>query len=344
MDRLQVALLTVALLWGCSAMADERPTNVVVAIQGKVLLQRDGWTGRSPLGFGTVVRLGDLLEPQGDGKATILCANLTLVSSVRVIGGVPCDVDEAVIRWNGARLAPARSARTDFPVLLSPRATDIVESRPWIRWLQAENVSEYRVTIEGANVKWTSPVVTGGELAYPNNAPVLEPEMDYQVSIVGGGRSSREEGLPGSGFRIAGAKRLADLKVLEQRVRALELSDNARRLAVSHLYAAQRLLSEAVEAMTVPGVDSGVAELNFLGELYVRLQRLDLAEAAFKKALDLSQPEDIEGGAFARKMLGRLIIVRDQNQARTLLDEALRSYSQLGDRAAVAEVKRLLPQ
>jgi hypothetical protein len=225
-------IVTLALVWGCAAGADDRPANIVVALQGKVLLQRDGWTGRSPLGVGTVVRLGDILDPQGDGKATILCSNLMLVSLVRVLGGVSCVADEPVIRWNGARLAPARSARFDFPVLVSPRATDIRESRPVIRWLPVENVSEYRVTIDGVNLKWTSPAINGSELTYPNNAPPLEPEIDYQVSVSGGGRSSREDGIPGSGFRVAGPKRVADLRILEQRVDRLGLSDTARQLVI----------------------------------------------------------------------------------------------------------------
>jgi hypothetical protein len=220
----KVFLTAFAMLLGppTLASADEVPANLVVAVQGKVMVRRQTWTGASPAVVGTVLRLGDLVAPNGVGKASILCADLTLVTSGDAPAGIPCRPDgQSELRWNGARVAPARSASTDFPKLLYPRATDIMDGRPKIAWTAATGASSYQVSIEG-------PAVSGTEYTYPVSAPILKAETDYQVVVHGGGRSSREEGVPGSGFRLVGAPRQTAVRDFERRIGAVPLTDQAR--------------------------------------------------------------------------------------------------------------------
>src|SRR5205085_992113 len=122
---MRLVLFTFAVLLGTltPACADEVPANLIVAVQGKVMIRRQTWTGASPAVVGTVLRLGDLVVPDGGGKVSILCADLTLAESGDTTAGIPCRPEgQPALRWNGARVAPARSASTDFPRLLYPRA------------------------------------------------------------------------------------------------------------------------------------------------------------------------------------------------------------------------------
>jgi hypothetical protein len=322
-----------------SAFADDVAANLVVAVQGKVMIQRQNWTGTSPAVIGTVLRLGDLIEPDAGGKASILCADLKLATSDAAQAGVPCPPgSQTKLKWDGARVAPARSASTDFPRLLYPRATDILDGRPQIAWTPATSVSSYQVSIEGPNFTWTSPPVNATVYAYPTSAPALKAETEYQVVVRGGGSSSRDEGVPGSGFRLLGAARQSALRELKRHLEAIPLTNQARRLALAHLYADQRLLLMAIAALGNPNDAAG---LNFLGDLQLRVQRPDLAIDAFKQAASLASVDDVENGAYARKMLARLLLGTDDAQAKKLLDEASREYRTLGDREALAEIARL---
>ena len=320
--------------------ADELAANLVVAVQGKVVVRRQAWTGTSPVVVGMVLRLGDILAPDGGGKASILCADLTLVTTGDVPAGIPCRPGgQSELRWNGARVAPARAASTDFPRLLYPRATDLMDGRPKMAWTAAAGVSSYQVSIEGPNFTWTSPALNGTEYVYPTTAPIVKAETDYQVVVRGGGRSSREEGAPGSGFRLLGAPRRTAVGDFERRIKTVPLTDLAHRFALSYLYASQRLLLMAIGALGNPNDAAGFV---FLGDLQLRLQRPDLAIEAFRGAVSIVSEDDLENDAYARKMLARLLLGSDDAQARKLLTEASQRYEVLGDRDSLAEITRLL--
>lgn len=322
------------------AHAEDRPVDIVVAVKGKVALRRPNWTGTTPVVFGTVLQFGDLLSPEGDGKATILCADLTLASSANILEGVPCHPGgQPELRWNGARVAPARSAAADFPKLLQPRATDLTDARPTIAWSPATGVGSYKVSVQGQNFEWTSPPTSGTEFEYPASAPSLKPETDYQVVVSGGGRDSREEGVPGAGFRLMGPVRTARVRDLERRIVAMALDDAPRRLAIAHLYAGERLLLAAIATL---GTLQDASELAFRGDLQVKAQRPDLAIESYRQAVARASPDDLENGAYARKTLARLLLGTDDLEARKLLDEAKTAYKTIGDSDALTEIGRLL--
>jgi hypothetical protein len=92
---------------------------------------------------------------------------------------------------------------------------------------------------------------------------------------------------------------------------------------------------------TALGNPNDASGLTFLGDLQLRVQRPDLAIQAFRRAVPLASGDDLENGAYARKMVARLLLGTDDAQARNLLDEASQYYQALGDRDALAEIARL---
>ncbi|UPT97731.1 hypothetical protein J4G48_0006425 [Bradyrhizobium barranii subsp. apii] len=117
------------------------------------------------------------------------------------------------------------------------------------------------------------------------------------------------------------------------------MTDQAHRFALAHLYASQRLLLMAISALGNPNDATGFV---FLGDLQLRVQRPDLAIEAFRGAISVVSADDLENGAYARKMLARLLLGTDDAQARKLLNEASQRYEVLGDRDSLAEITRLL--
>jgi tetratricopeptide (TPR) repeat protein len=129
----------------------------------------------------------------------------------------------------------------------------------------------------------------------------------------------------------------------EKIIQSLGLSAAATRLSTAQLYAGERLLQRATDQLQAANELSG-RELSLLGELAIRMQRLDLAEAAYRRAISNIGPDDTEGLAVAHKMLGRLIASKEPLQAKKFLHDASAAYARLGDEREVAGIARLLRQ
>jgi len=52
--------------------------NIVVQVEGQVLLRRVGWEDFLPAGFGTVVGPGDLLQVPDGAQAAVFCGDIAL--------------------------------------------------------------------------------------------------------------------------------------------------------------------------------------------------------------------------------------------------------------------------
>ena len=327
------------------AAADQKPAHTVVAIDGKIELQRQGSTGKSLLQVGTVLRLGDLLYPVEGAVATIACANLEVVRSGNAIAGVPCPVAKADISWDGARITAARSADQGFPSLLAPRATDILEPKPLIRWSAIAGVDTYYVMVEGRGLSWKSDPVKGTELRYPDSAPALAAETDYQVTILGGGRSSSEEGTPGAGFRIAGAPRVQEIQTLIARIEALKLAELPTRLLEAMMYSDRRFNQEAIKRLDGASLQKNPIVLMLLSELFVRMQRPEPAMDACRRAvIEAKAAGDAEATGRAEAMLGRLLLTASKPGAAQYLRDAAKTYTELGDKPVLKDLERWLRQ
>jgi tetratricopeptide (TPR) repeat protein len=253
-------------------------------------------------------------------------------------------VSEPVIRYDKARVVSARSGEQGFPSLISPRGTDVLDAKPLIRWSAIGGVDNYRVSVKGRDLDWTSDSVNGTELTYPTSAPPLKAEVDYQITIVGGGRSSSEEGAAGTGFRLAGESRVQEIRLLNKRIDDLKLGAVPGGLLRARAYADRRLHEDALRRLEVAALGSNSLALALAGDLYVRMQQWKPAMEAYRRAIDAAKASgDKEGIGHAGAMLGHLLLLANNKPDATQhLRDSVNVYTELGDKQALDDLARLL--
>ncbi|HMG72769.1 MAG TPA: hypothetical protein VK582_04655 [Pyrinomonadaceae bacterium] len=113
----------------------------------------------------------------------------------------------AAIRTPDARNPPRGSdtAHSTYPIVISPRGTDLLTTRPTIRWSAPARSSvetSYNVSIDrDGQPVWPPKTVKGTELVYPANEPELTPGL-YLVVVSTSTGSSDEEQVTDRGFVV----------------------------------------------------------------------------------------------------------------------------------------------
>lgn len=342
------ATVVCALAFAATAFADE-PAHLLVAVQGKVMLKRPGWTAFAPAAAGTVVHRGDLVRVPSPGRATVACADLSVHElPAGKFSGVPCPAAEsAVLVYEGSLLNPTRSdAGEDVPVVIAPRRTKLLSSRPTLRWAPMPGVAKFTVAVRGGEVNWTKEVSDSTSVVYPADAPELKPGVDYKVTVIAGERSSDEISEPGLGFSIAGEAAAREIRAEAERIRTLGLPDDAAQLLTVHLYASRGLHAEAIEQLEAIAKSRPTPRVwQTLGSLYQAAGLHRLAEEKYLQAAKQSRDaDDIEGQALAHRALG--VLYQDafglDADAKQSFTAALALFEQLGDAAAVRQMKEKL--
>lgn len=311
--------------------------NLVVAVEGKAQLKREGWNDYVPVGFGTLAYPTDLFNVEG--KALMLCADL----SVRPFSGLgknPCPANQGWLEYGNMTFSTRqRGAPQDIPYILYPRNTIILEARPLLRW-HATGVTSYTVSIvSGGKAIWSQSNVVSDTLRYPDDAPVLQPGIDYLLVVQDNAtdRTSAEDPAKGLGFRLIGE---ADRKTIEQRrdeIMGLSaLDEPARQLALAVYYSGLQiegrglwgevwtLLESVAQARPAPAVHLR------LGDVLAAMKLPDEAEAAYRAALQSAQAlGDLESQAAA--CAGLWWVTGDAANR----DKAIELYKQLGDERAI---------
>lgn len=333
---------------GAGAETGGRGLHLMVAVQGKVSVKRKGWRVYAPAGFGTVLRLGDLLSLEGASRATVACADLTVHEMPAGLSGVPCPATRpALLVYEGSLLNPTRADVPDeIPVVVSPRRTKLLARRPRLRWEPMVGVAEFEVSVRGPGVDWSAVVRSATEVAYPENAPALQPGAVYKVSVVAGGRSSDEASAPGLGFTLLSPEEARAVSAERERIQQLRLASAATKLLTAHLYASRGLKAEAIEQLEDLTKDvKAPAVLQALGAFDQEAGLYRLAEKRYLDASRRSQDAgEIEGQALAQQALGSLYhdAFGDESAAARSLHEALALFQRLGDADAIHHIEELL--
>lgn len=326
--------------------------HVIVAAQGGLSLKREGWTEYAPALFGTIVGSSDLLRVDG-APATVACADLKIVPLQAGVNSVPCKVTKPVLTYNSSLIMPTRGEAADYPVhsapspdypqVLSPRKTKVMNARPLIRWTAVQGATGYTVAVRGGNVNWSASAGSVLELAYPESAPALAPGTGYKVTITAGGRSSDEEVIAGLGFTVLKPDEAQPVRNAESRVRALGLSHSATTLLTANVYAGHGLEAEAIELLSA-AAQTEPALVRLLADEYLKVGLNRQAEQSYRQALSLSQQaSDVEGQAAAQRGLGLIYEgLGDQVQAVSWLQQALAGYQRLGDGPSAAAIQERL--
>ena len=311
--------------------------NLLVAVEGKVQLKREGWRDYVPTDFGTLVRPTDLLNV--DGKVSVLCADLS-IKSLNAQGRCPCPINQGWLEYHGLRFdSGQRAMPQDVPYILHPRNTFVLNAHPLLRW-HSTGVSSYTVSIVSfAKEVWSQSDVVGDRLRYPDDAPALLPGVDYLLVVRANatGRASTEEKAVDLGFQLSGdAERLT---VEQQRNAILGLSsldEPARTMALAMYYLSVKseggrglwgeawlLLEPVAQTRTAPAVHLR------MGEVLAAMKLPDEAETAYRAALQSAESlGDKESQAAAHAGLWRVT----GNAADR--SEAIKLYEELGDENA----------
>ena len=374
--RLTVLLLTVGLmLQGCtldgispspstpssSALTVEtQPTgneftepgfNLLVEIEGEVLLKRAAWSDFHPTAFGAALGRGDLLQLPRGAKATVLCDSLTVWQvpagvPANLTNGCPQSQDAILVRGRGGVAGTQRGTPDPLiPYTISPRATKLLNDKPVLRWNDS-GADSYTVQVRGGDLRWRREGVTRSELVYPGE-PALEPGAFYLLVVEdSNGKSSQDEGLKGLGFSVLDEAEVERLRADAALVEGLSFSSEAEAFAVAQLYAGSGLVAEAVEILEglVEEGSEQAAVHQALAEFYVSIGLSPLAESRYLEAIQLAEAEgNIEAQAAIQAGLGEVYgRLYYADEAIRWLTRAQAAYEILGDSQRVSELALLL--
>jgi hypothetical protein len=333
-----------------SATPPDNGLNLLVIARGPVQLKRDGWPGYQPTAFGAILRRGDILQPDPDAQATVLCADLTawpLPASIPsgVANGCPPPSRPALTRAEGLIGPTKMPVDPLIPYVISPRKTRLMSGQPTLRWNSVFGVISYTVGIHGDDGSDWYTRTTDTQIAYPTDAPSLHSGITYQLLVkADNGRTSREEGAPNTGFRLLTPEEAEPIQADTARLQALALPPEAEAYALAHLYAGHNLIAEAVDLLEtlVENGSQEAAVYRTLGDLYHRIGVERLAEEHYLKASELArQMGDVEGSAVALASLGEVYIsLGNKDQALAYWQQALQQYQTIGDVAQTAYLQR----
>jgi hypothetical protein len=315
--------------------------GLIVDVSGDAALKRQGWQDYAPAAFGAVVRRGDLVRVAGSSRAIVACSDLNLAELTGGVKGYPCITEaQSPLVFEGALVSPTRGdpGTGQYPVVVAPRKTRVLSDRPLLQWTAVPGATSYLVKVEGT--PWQTEVSGVTELAYPVDAPALEPGKTYRLIVEAGGHSSREESVPGLGFSLLSAAEVQRVRADEARARSLGLGEEATRLLVANLYAGRQLYAEALQALASPGGSNQPALARLQGDLSLTVGLVRDAEAAYNDARQKSAASgDREGEALASRGLATVYgLIGNTVEATRYYQQARSLYEQLGDRQAVAEI------
>lgn len=357
------SLITLLLCCGMyvTAVAQAGAENKIGEVRGRVMLKRAGWNNFVRAVVGMPVRNGDLLQPDRDASAKVVCANLHILDIKERSSRVRCETADPVLRFKGGIISNPRTGPTVamFPVLVSPRMTKLLDPHPLVRWLPMAGATKYRVSImRGAAEFWAQEVSGVTELRYPESAPTLVPGVTYKAVITAKDRRSTEENLPNLGFTVLNQEQSRAVREAERRVRALGLPEVSTKLLVADLYAAWgaelkkprddswALSAEAIELLEAASASQQeAAVMRTLGDLYLSIGLTVLAEARYVRALKLTEADDVYGEAQAQYAIGHIFTIRlNAAEARKRLHKARDLFRSFGDTESVQKVDNELAE
>lgn len=323
--------------------------NLLVEMEGEVLLKRATWSDYHPTAFGAALERGDLLRLSDGSQAKVLCDNLTLWP---VPGGAPSGVNsgcpqplEPGLMRASVKIGSTRGVDPWVPYVISPRATKLLTVKPTLRWNDT-GADSYTVQVRGGDLNWRQEDVTQTELAYPGE-PALEPGTFYLLVVEdSNGKSSQDEGLKGLGFSVLEEVEAERIRADADRIAGLGLSSEAKAFAIAQLYAGHGLMAEAIEILEelMEEGNQQAAVHQVLADLYASIGLDFLAEPRYLEAIQLAEAEgNTESLAATQASLGEIYMtLNDTDEAIRWLIRAQAAYEILGDSQRVSELTQRL--
>jgi hypothetical protein len=302
---------------------------------------------------GMPVRRGYLLTLASTARAAVYCADGTRHDLQPGPQGCPCTAAASGTIYDGSTIPRPRghdTARGTFPVIISPRKTLLLTTRPNIRWSPVASAATsaaaptYRVSLytDAMELVWRKDGISKTEMSYPSDEQELVRGEVYKVVVQTGRASSQQEHSADLGFTVLTEAEAKGIGAAEESVRRLNLPADETRLLVADLYAARGLSSEAIEMLTsLRDTLKGPTVLRMLGDLYAASGLHREAVNEYEKALALPQTKsDTEGQALALTALGRSYsALGNGERARARFASAVQAFRKLGDRVTIEQLK-----
>ncbi|MDM8527825.1 hypothetical protein QUF58_06365 [Anaerolineales bacterium HSG24] len=346
-------VLLISLIGACQSNPPPQPLpasviipNLLVAFDGQVLLQRDGQTAYSNIGFGTQLNQGDSLKI--DTSAIVLCGDdlkpVFLDDSDNILS-IPCTLKSGNLGDNYAEgedgydyQIPRAQINSDIPYIQQPRGSFLLNPRPVIRWHDT-GAGPYRLRLADIDETiWESDQpIMGTEFQYPIDAPALISERSYRFVVTDDNdRHSDEEDLSNIGFKLISPVEQNKIKVYQTRLAKLNgLDDPARDFALATYYAQWQLppnpewglLSDAILLLEkVASTKPAPAVYLQQGDVYLQMKLYHEAELAYNTALKQAEANtDLDAQTTIYGKLWRL--TQDAAHCQAVIER----YTDLGD-------------
>lgn len=312
-------------------------SNLLVATEGIVRLQRAGWSESVPIVAGTLLLPGDELAVEG--SAHVLCAGPGL-RVIAVPGGPACPDGDGWLRTVEDRFSSGqRGSPADVPYIIFPRNTIVLGTELTIRWHDT-GATSYSVEIvtSGAETAWKQEGVLGSSLRLPPDVTAALREDENYLLIIHDEttwHSSSDDPAKGLGFSLAGAELQAELDTQREAILALAgLDETARQLALAIYYATidtgtgRSLAGEALHLLdeVVQNEDTAAVQL-WRGDMLREVKLPHEAASAYGLAIQRAELSgDRLSQAAATASLWELTGDTDR------LNEAIALYEQMGEK------------
>jgi hypothetical protein len=290
---------------------------------------------------------GDLLQPAPRARVLVQCANGKTIWHVPdgMVSGTTNGCPPQTIpvsRPRGDIIPPRGRINSLIPYIISPRRTLVLNPLPTLKWNAVPGASRYTVSLlADEDVIWQTDlsetfVVYSGE-------PPLESGVDYLLIIeTDTGASSKKEELPDLGFGLLDENEQERVCESVEQLVNLDLAQEAKSLALVHLYRGYDLKAEAIatlEALVNQGSQTA-AVFRTQGDLYLEIGLYLLAESRYLRALELAAT-DVEGQALAAASLGKVYeAIANRQEAIRWLTQARNQYQVLGDMQRLGELEK----
>ncbi len=242
---------------------------------------------------------------------------------------------------------PTNQSYEDYPYIISPRKTYLINQKPTIRWNKVPGATSYVVTImNGSEIHWQQEGVVDTEIVYPGE-PFLNSGILYSIKIESNNNFSSESVSTetGWGFRMLDEELSQNLQNaitdLEQKS-----ADEESDLELISLYMGYGLLVEAIKKLEqLANAESQDADVYCtLGELYSGVGLHLRAKEPLEKALTLLETGgDVKGQIIVKVALAQVKAALEiNNETGNLLQEAQSKFEALANKEHRKEVQKKL--
>lgn len=301
---------------------------------------------------GMVVRRSYMLDLAPGAKAVVKCADGKPHQLQPGFRPCPCVTlaEGALFKiYDKPRTGGADTSAKSFPVIISPRRTWLLTTRPTIRWSPVVPRPggapvKYLVGVYTEKMKrvWEREVTFLTELAYPAQEPALTRGEVYLVLVKAERHSSDEERTAGRGFTVLTDEQAKAVNDAESGVRGLNLPAAETEFLVADLYAARGLSSEAIDKLTALKDDLKFPwVLLMLGDLYAAASLHREAITRYEGALALLHADnDLEARALSLTALGRShLSLGEFREADPVFRAAQGAYGKMGVKKSMRQLK-----